>query len=205
MSNTGNSSWLKACSLDWRCLSSPFRKSIQSIQPRGRHQADCSSRCISTLALHFTKHRGLATGLAIAGSSFGGVIWPIVDDQLLNHRGMSFAWTMRVNGFIAIPLAIVVTLSVRRPSNMPLTKKSPSGPSTAEQGSKTSDQGNLETQDKRKSGLAILKRPVFILFAAGASIFNLGKLAIFRGVTFHTASSVLFRSQFTKSSVFPHQ
>jgi hypothetical protein len=142
-------------------------------------EADNNYRPVSTLALYFTKHRGLATGLTIAGSSLGGVVWPIVDDQLLNRRGLSFGWTMRINGFIAIPLAIIVTVCVRRPNSAPLVKKAKaeSAPETAAvaQENKTLEEEEAEKQAKRKAGLAVLKRPVFILFASGAAIFNLGR------------------------------
>lgn len=50
----------------------------------------------------FRKRRGLAVGLAIGGSSVGGVIWPIVVNQLLNHDGVGYPWTMRTIGFIQV-------------------------------------------------------------------------------------------------------
>lgn len=124
--------------------------------------------------MHFTKHRGLATGLTIAGSSLGGVIWPIVDDQLLNHRGMSFGWTMRINGFIMIPLAIVVVIFVRRPSTIPdkATMKSDVEKTAA---AKETAPSQEKPQEKKKADLSILKKPVFIFFVGGTSIFNLGE------------------------------
>jgi MFS family permease len=47
---------------------------------------------LAVISQHFTKNRGLATGFTIAGSSLGGVIWPIMADQLLTHDGVSFGW-----------------------------------------------------------------------------------------------------------------
>lgn len=45
----------------------------------------------------FSKLRGLAVGLAI-----GGVIWPVVVNQLLNYDGVGYPWTMRAIGFIQV-------------------------------------------------------------------------------------------------------
>jgi MFS family permease len=66
--------------------------------------------CISILPTYFTTRLGLAIGLASAGSSVGGVIYPIVLNQLLIRVG--FAWSVRALGFIAlgtllVPLAIM--------------------------------------------------------------------------------------------------
>src|SRR5271154_2676089 len=65
---------------------------------------------------HFDKHRGLAMGTAVAGSSIGGIIWPIMINRLLNSDGVSFAWTMRIVGFTMLPLVIMVSVVVRPPS-----------------------------------------------------------------------------------------
>lgn len=66
--------------------------------------------CISVLPMYFTTRLGLAIGLASSGSSVGGVIYPIVLNQLLSRIG--FGWSVRVLGFIAlgtllIPLAVM--------------------------------------------------------------------------------------------------
>lgn len=50
----------------------------------------------------FNKRRGLAVGIAIGGSSAGGVIWPIVANQLLNVVKIGYPWTMRAIGFIQV-------------------------------------------------------------------------------------------------------
>ncbi|KXL47741.1 MAG: hypothetical protein FE78DRAFT_536578 [Acidomyces sp. 'richmondensis'] len=62
---------------------------------------------------YFKRNRGLATGFTFAWSSLGGVIWPIVFNQLLHMKGIPFPWTVRIAGFIMIPLSIVCILTVR--------------------------------------------------------------------------------------------
>ena len=50
----------------------------------------------------FTKRRALAVGLAISGSSLGGVIWPIIVNQMLLKDNVGFPWTMRAIGFLQV-------------------------------------------------------------------------------------------------------
>jgi MFS family permease len=65
---------------------------------------------VAILPTYFNTRLGLAVGLAAAGSSFGGVIYPIVLYRLIDRIG--FGWSVRVIGFIAlgtllIPLTIM--------------------------------------------------------------------------------------------------
>ncbi|KAF7563049.1 hypothetical protein G7046_g1050 [Stylonectria norvegica] len=65
----------------------------------------------------FTTKRALALGLAISGSSVGGIIWPIVITTLLKY--LSFAWAMRVVALIIGPILAAACILVRecRPSD----------------------------------------------------------------------------------------
>ncbi len=65
---------------------------------------------VSIMPSYFSTRLGLAQGLSVAGSSLGGIIYPIVMYQLLDTIG--FGWTVRVLGFIAlgtllIPIAVM--------------------------------------------------------------------------------------------------
>lgn len=59
---------------------------------------------------YFRKRRAIAGGLAIAGSSLGGVIFPIMVAHLLPKVG--FAWTMRICAFLILGLLIITNLTV---------------------------------------------------------------------------------------------
>jgi MFS family permease len=66
--------------------------------------------CVAILPTYFNTRLGLVVGLAAAGSSFGGVIYPIVLFRLIDRIG--FGWSVRVIGFIAlgtltIPIAVM--------------------------------------------------------------------------------------------------
>jgi MFS family permease len=67
--------------------------------------------CVSILPTYFSTRLGLAVGVASAGSSLGGVIYPIVLQRLLGSIG--FAWAVRVIGFIAL-VTLAVPLAVMR-------------------------------------------------------------------------------------------
>ncbi|KAK6949890.1 hypothetical protein Daesc_008213 [Daldinia eschscholtzii] len=61
--------------------------------------------CVSIIPTYFTSKIGLAMGLASAGSSVGGIIYPIVLYQLIDRIG--YAWSVRVIGFIALGTLII--------------------------------------------------------------------------------------------------
>lgn len=61
----------------------------------------------------FQKRRGLALGMTVAGSSVGGIVWPVALSRLLKQFG--FGWTFRIAGFIMMPLCLVSILSISMP------------------------------------------------------------------------------------------
>ncbi|CZS94982.1 related to monocarboxylate transporter [Rhynchosporium graminicola] len=62
---------------------------------------------------YFDKKRGAAMGLAIGGSSIGGVLFPIILSKMLNSSSLSFGWTVRILGFIMIALMIPAGAAIR--------------------------------------------------------------------------------------------
>lgn len=61
--------------------------------------------CVAVLPTYFSTRLGLAVGLAAAGSSFGGIIYPIVLYKLIDQVG--FGWSVRVMGFIALGTLLI--------------------------------------------------------------------------------------------------
>lgn len=61
--------------------------------------------CVALLPTYFTTRLGLAVGIAVSGSSFGGVIYPIVLYRLIGQIG--FGWSVRVVGFMALGTLLV--------------------------------------------------------------------------------------------------
>ncbi|KIK70008.1 hypothetical protein GYMLUDRAFT_535541 [Collybiopsis luxurians FD-317 M1] len=103
-----------------------------------------SLSCVST---HFVKYRASATGLAVAGSGLGGVVFPIMLQDLFERVG--FGWGTRISGLLCGVLCgiSVITVTSTRPA------------------------GQTPTQ---LSGLKFLKDSNFMLLAAGGSLVALG-------------------------------
>ncbi|EMD00764.1 hypothetical protein BAUCODRAFT_62029, partial [Baudoinia panamericana UAMH 10762] len=68
---------------------------------------------------YFQRNRGLATGITIGGSSLGGILWPVIFDQLLHNDKISFEMSMRIAGFVMLPLWVICVLTIRPPLKQP--------------------------------------------------------------------------------------
>jgi MFS family permease len=98
--------------------------------------------------------RGAAMGIVIAGSSLGGVIWPIVINELLKKPNIRFEWTMRIVGFIMMPLLAVSCLCCRPPKAPAAMKTLPERPDANE--GAIPDQEPVNTP---RTGFSILREP----------------------------------------------
>lgn len=67
---------------------------------------------LALLPTYFNTRLGLAVGLSAAGSSFGGVIYPIVFYKLIEQIG--FGWSVRVLGFIALATMLVPIFAMKQ-------------------------------------------------------------------------------------------
>lgn len=72
---------------------------------------------MAAVGQYFKARRALAMGIAVSGSSFGGVIFPIALNNLFQIRSVAFGWGVRIVGFIilALLMAACVTLRSRLP------------------------------------------------------------------------------------------
>ena len=101
---------------------------------------------VALLPQYFKRKRGLANGLAASGSSIGGVVYPIMFDQL--QRKIGFPWATRALGFLSLGTVIISfsTMRIRFPP-----------------------------KDKRKLyQLSALKEPAFCLYCAAMFMGFLG-------------------------------
>jgi MFS family permease len=55
----------------------------------------------------------LCRGLSIAGSSLGGVIFPIALSKMLYNPKLSFGWTVRILGFLVVAICIPAAFAIR--------------------------------------------------------------------------------------------
>lgn len=59
---------------------------------------------------YFRQKRGIVGGLTVAGSSLGGVIFPLVVQHLLPQVG--YGWTMRICAFMILGLLVIANLTI---------------------------------------------------------------------------------------------
>lgn len=59
---------------------------------------------LGAVSQYFEKKRAAALGLVISGSSIGGIVFPIVLSKMLNGSSLGFGWSVRILGFIMLPL-----------------------------------------------------------------------------------------------------
>lgn len=68
---------------------------------------------LSAVPQWFNKKRGAAMGMAIAGSSLGAVVFPIVLSNLLTKTDIGFGWSVRITGFIMLPILTFSALTIK--------------------------------------------------------------------------------------------
>jgi MFS transporter, MCT family, aspergillic acid transporter len=81
------------------------------------------------VASWFDKKRGLAYGIATSGSSFGGVILPIMISRLIPQIG--FPWAMRAAAFMVLGMLVFANATVASrlpPDPKPLSRQTIFGP-----------------------------------------------------------------------------
>lgn len=76
---------------------------------------------ISIVSTYFSKKKSLALGLVASGTATGGLVFPIIVQQLLPKIG--FPWTVRIIGFVMLAI-MCVTLTLTKP-RLPPRKSGP--------------------------------------------------------------------------------
>jgi hypothetical protein len=77
---------------------------------------------------------------------------------------MSFGWTIRIMGFVMLPLVIFATFAVQLPK-VPVT--------LVEEGS-TATNKRKSAASKKKADFSVLKNKIYLLFVVGVLFFNFG-------------------------------
>lgn len=134
---------------------------------------------LATVSRYFNKNKGLAMGVTVGGSSVGGVIWPIVVNELLNKNQMSFGWTIRIVGFIMLPLLVLSVLTI-----IPPAKAEHHHEELPEQESHLVEEKGVQKKDV----ISLLKNTTFLLLCAGLAICYLGMFSPFFYVTSYAQS-----------------
>ncbi|KAF7310195.1 Monocarboxylate permease-like protein [Mycena indigotica] len=67
---------------------------------------------LSSVSTYFSKHRATALGIVASGSSFGGVMYPIMLERLFQRVG--FGWAVRISGLLSGTVCCVALATVTR-------------------------------------------------------------------------------------------
>ncbi|KAE8363805.1 MFS general substrate transporter [Aspergillus caelatus] len=76
---------------------------------------------LAAVSHYFFHNRGAALGIAVAGSSLGGVIFPIALTKMLNNPKLGFGWSVRICAFMMLGI-LLPSCAVVRP-RLPPRKK----------------------------------------------------------------------------------
>lgn len=76
---------------------------------------------VANMSTYFTKKKTLAISLAACGGTSGGMVFPLIAQQLLNKIG--FHWTIRVMGLVVLVSSIIIFSLVR--TRLPPRKAGP--------------------------------------------------------------------------------
>jgi MFS family permease len=68
---------------------------------------------MAAVSQYFDKKRAAALGLAVSGSSIGGIVLPIALSKMLNSSSLGFGWTVRVIGFVMLPLLAFSCVAIK--------------------------------------------------------------------------------------------
>lgn len=77
----------------------------------GVSSAFLTTTALAVVAHWFEVRRGLASGIAFAGSSFGGIAFPLTLKPAFEH--LSWAWSLRLVALIVLILMVVGNLCIR--------------------------------------------------------------------------------------------
>ncbi|EAW12260.1 putative MFS monocarboxylate transporter [Aspergillus clavatus NRRL 1] len=127
--------------------------------------------------------RGAAMGIVIAGSSLGGVVWPIIINELLKKPNIRFEWTMRIVGFIMMPLLTISCVCCRPPKSQQHLIQPPSSLQDNE-----SAVPQHESKDTPKADFSILREPVMQVSCLAFFIIYFGMFSPFFFTTSYAVS-----------------
>ncbi|KAJ5691964.1 hypothetical protein N7462_001387 [Penicillium macrosclerotiorum] len=136
---------------------------------------------LALVGQYIKRKRAAAMGIVIAGSSLGGVIWPIIINKLLNNPRIGFPWTMRIVGFIMIPLLAFFCQVAKSPSE--LRQRVETGDSEKTEGEDTDDSRAKKINRKEEVG-ALFRQPALQLLCLAMLIIYFGMFSPF----FYTTS-----------------
>ena len=141
---------------------------------------------LALVGQYIKRKRAAAMGIVLAGSSLGGIIWPIAIDQLLKNRNIGFPWTMRIVGFIMIPLFLFsCTVCKSPPAPIQIAENGDRKEDTDPASSKYAQiPAQTKTIDRKAEAMALFRKPSLQLMCLAMFITYFGMFSPF----FYTTS-----------------
>lgn len=136
---------------------------------------------LALVGQYIKEKRAAAMGIVLAGSSLGGVIWPIIIDRLLRNPKIGFPWTMRIVGFIMIPLFGFSCIVCRSP---PALVKSAEKGDSRETPSGSNTPVDDKKIDRKAEAISLFRQPALQLLCLAMFITYFGMFSPF----FYTTS-----------------
>ncbi|OAR02829.1 hypothetical protein LLEC1_01600 [Akanthomyces lecanii] len=68
---------------------------------------------MAAVSQYFDVNRAAATGVAVSGSSIGGIVIPMALSKMLNGTNIGFGWSIRVIGFLILPFLAIALFTVK--------------------------------------------------------------------------------------------
>ncbi|KAB8279162.1 MFS general substrate transporter [Aspergillus minisclerotigenes] len=65
---------------------------------------------LAAVGHYFLDNRGAVLGIAVRGSSLGGVIFPVTLTKMLNNSDLEFSWSVRICAFLVLGILLYVRL-----------------------------------------------------------------------------------------------
>ncbi|KAI1429033.1 putative MFS monocarboxylate transporter [Xylaria sp. FL1777] len=146
--------------------------------------------CVAVVSRRVPHRRGLALGIAVGGSSIGGIIWPIMLQQLLYARGVSFGWVQRAVGFTMLPLlalACVTVVDAEKKSDKSTLSESEASEENVTGGK--NDAPSPEEKPKTSHPIMVMFRnTAFVLLCLGLALTYLGLFTPFFYISTYAVS-----------------
>lgn len=57
---------------------------------------------LSVMSSYFARHRAVAVGIAAAGAATGGMVYPVIINQMIYEQHVGFGWTVRAAGLVML-------------------------------------------------------------------------------------------------------
>lgn len=134
---------------------------------------------LALVGQHIKVKRAAAMGIVIAGSSAGGVVWPIIINELLQSSNVGFPWTMRIVGFIMLPLLLISCVCCR-PAAAPAAAAAapPQAPTPDSEEHSLTESKEPKTPPSNKT-FSVLKQPVMLLSCLAFFVIYFGMFSPF--------------------------